>query len=197
MECLLVITNRRRRSQSTDLRDTDPSSAVRDASTPARPTERREGIDERQQLGNVVAIRRGEDGDQGNAARLGQNVMFQPSLAAKGLVRFSLFPQRSARRDALSTRAGDLLRARRCAGNLSASSRCYKGLVSSSSESQPEHLLRRGISVARPRRRQLVRIQLGDCWVPRTIAERQDVALWHHVLNGKVSPDVESVLKAE
>ena len=71
----------------------------------ARPAERRDGVDERQQLGDVVAVRRGEDGDQGNPARLGQKVMLRPFLAAIGWVRSSFFPPRSARRDALSTRA--------------------------------------------------------------------------------------------
>lgn len=65
----------------------------------------RDGVDERQKLRDVVAVRRGENGDEGNAARLGQNVMFRPFLAAIGWVRSSFFPPRNARRDALSTRA--------------------------------------------------------------------------------------------
>ncbi len=58
-----------------------------------------------QQLGDVVPVGAGEHRRQGNPARVGQNVMFRPRLTAIGWVRSSFFPPRSARTDALSTRA--------------------------------------------------------------------------------------------
>ena len=64
--------------------------------------ERRNRVDERQQLGNVVAVRRGQQRRQRDAARLGENVVLRPRLTAIGWVRSSFFPPRSARTDALS-----------------------------------------------------------------------------------------------
>ena len=67
--------------------------------------ERRNRIDQRQQLGNVVAVRGREQRGQRDAARLRENVVLRPRLTAIGWVRSSFFPPRSARTEALSTRA--------------------------------------------------------------------------------------------
>ena len=66
---------------------------------------RRNGVDQRQQLGDVVAVGAGEQGRQRDPACLGENVMFRPRLTAIGWVRSSFFPPRNARMDALSTTA--------------------------------------------------------------------------------------------
>ena len=73
---------------------------------PARtPAQRRNAIDQRQQLGHVVPVRRREARDDRNPVRVGKNMMFRPGLTAIGRVRSSFFPPRSARSDALSTTA--------------------------------------------------------------------------------------------
>ena len=61
------------------------------------------GVDERQQFADVVVVGRRQVGDDGDALRVGQNVMFRPVLTAIGWVRSSFFPPRGARNDALST----------------------------------------------------------------------------------------------
>ena len=78
----------------------DPGSAH---GWPRSARDRRQGVDEREQLRHVVAIRRREDRDERNPVRVGENMMFRPGLAAIGRVRSSFFPPRSARKDALST----------------------------------------------------------------------------------------------
>lgn len=76
------------------------------APRPAGPAAQRwDAVDQRQQLGNVVPVGAGEHGGQRDAARFGENVMFRPRLTAIGWVRSSFFPPRSARTEALSTRA--------------------------------------------------------------------------------------------
>ena len=65
--------------------------------------QRRHRIDEGQQLRHVVPIGRGQRRDERNPARVGENMMFRPGLAAIGRVRSSFFPPRSARSDELST----------------------------------------------------------------------------------------------
>ncbi len=75
------------------------------ARAPGAAPQGRDGVNERQQLGDVVAVRGGQDRGEGDAARLGQNVMFRPFLAAIGRVRSSFFPPRNARTEALSTMA--------------------------------------------------------------------------------------------
>ena len=67
--------------------------------------EGRHGIDEGQQLGDVVPVRRRQRRDERNPVRVGENMMFRPGLTAIGRVRSSFFPPRSARRDELSTTA--------------------------------------------------------------------------------------------
>ena len=67
--------------------------------------QRRNGVDQRQELGDVMAIRRGQPRGQRDAGRLGENVVLRPRLTAIGWVRSSFFPPRSARTEALSTRA--------------------------------------------------------------------------------------------
>ena len=67
--------------------------------------QRRNGVDQRQQLGNVVPVGAGEQRRQRDPARLGENMVLRPRLTAIGWVRSSFFPPRSARIEALSTRA--------------------------------------------------------------------------------------------
>lgn len=70
----------------------------------AAPPHWRNGVDERQELGDVVAVGRRQDGDQRDPVGFRQNVMLRPFLTAIGWVRSSFCPPRSARREALSTR---------------------------------------------------------------------------------------------
>ena len=79
----------------------------------ARSAQGRDGIDQRQELGDVAAIRRRQVHHQRDAAGFGQNVMFRPLLAAIGWVRSGFFPPRTARRYALSTTARDRSRSPR------------------------------------------------------------------------------------
>ncbi len=69
------------------------------------PGDRGNRIDQRQQFGYVVPVRRREARDKRNPVRVGKNMMFGAGLAAIGRVRSSFFPPRSARSDALSTTA--------------------------------------------------------------------------------------------
>jgi hypothetical protein len=69
------------------------------------PAQCRNAIDERQQLGHVVAVRRREARDNRNPVGVGKNMMFRPGLTAIGRVRSSFFPPRNARSEALSTTA--------------------------------------------------------------------------------------------
>ena len=86
-----------------------PAIALHEAWFPQRPTrttaQRRNAIDERQQLRHVVPVRRREARDNRNPVGVGKNMMFRPGLTAIGRVRSSFFPPRSARSDALSTTA--------------------------------------------------------------------------------------------
>jgi hypothetical protein len=72
---------------------------------PGAASKGRHGIDEGQQLGDVVPVRRGQRRDERNPVRVGENMMFRPGLAAIGRVRSSFFPPRNARSDELSTTA--------------------------------------------------------------------------------------------
>jgi len=65
-------------------------------------SEDRHCIDEGQQLGHVVPVRRRQRRDERNPMAVGENMMFRPGLAAIGRVRSSFFPPRNARTDALS-----------------------------------------------------------------------------------------------
>jgi hypothetical protein len=67
--------------------------------------QRRHRIDQGQQLGDVVPMRRSQPRDERNPVRVGENMMFRPGLAAIGRVRSSFFPPRSARSEELSTTA--------------------------------------------------------------------------------------------
>jgi hypothetical protein len=67
--------------------------------------QRRHRVDQRQKLGEVVTMRRGQPRDERNPVRVGENMMFRPGLAAIGRVRSSFFPPRSARSEELSTTA--------------------------------------------------------------------------------------------
>jgi hypothetical protein len=85
--------------------------------------ERRNRVDQRQQLGDVVAVGGGQDRRQRDASRLGENVVFRPRLTAIGWVRSTFFPPCTARTDELSatTREKSSLSAPR---SLSSSTRC-------------------------------------------------------------------------
>lgn len=72
--------------------------------TGAAPHERH-GIDERQQLRDVVSVGGCQDRDERNPLRVGENMMLRPGFAAIGRVRSRFFPPRSARREELSTTA--------------------------------------------------------------------------------------------
>ena len=68
-------------------------------------TQRRNGVDQRQQLRDVVPVGAREQRRQRDPACLGENVVLRPRLTAIGWVRSSFFPPRSARMEALSTMA--------------------------------------------------------------------------------------------
>jgi len=86
-----------------------PPIALDQPRLPQRPawpaTERRHGIDQGQQLRDVVPVRSGQRRDERNPVRVGENMMLRPGLAAIGRVRSSFFPPRTARSEALSTTA--------------------------------------------------------------------------------------------
>jgi len=65
----------------------------------------RHGVDQREQLGDVVPIGGRQRRDERNPVRVGENMMLRPGFAAIGRVRSSFFPPRSARSDELSTTA--------------------------------------------------------------------------------------------
>jgi hypothetical protein len=72
---------------------------------PGTALQGRHRVDQREQLGHVVTVRRRQPRDERNPVRVGENMMFRPGLAAIGRVRSSFFPPRSARSDELSTTA--------------------------------------------------------------------------------------------
>jgi len=65
----------------------------------------RHGVDEWQQLRDVVSVGGRQDRDERNPLRVGENMMLRPGFAAIGRVRSSFFPPRGARREELSTTA--------------------------------------------------------------------------------------------
>lgn len=65
------------------------------------------GINQRNQLGDVVAIGRSENGGQWNAIRIGEHVMLRAGLGAIRRVGASLGPPKTARTLALSAMARD------------------------------------------------------------------------------------------
>jgi hypothetical protein len=67
--------------------------------------DRLNGIDERQQLGNVVAVRAGQDGTDGDAIRIDKDVMLGTGSRAIRGVRASFSPAPTARTDDESTAA--------------------------------------------------------------------------------------------
>ena len=70
--------------------------------TTATAAHRRERVDHRVEMRNVVDVGGRYLGDERDAARIGNEVVFGALLAAIGWVRSSFFPPRSARTDALS-----------------------------------------------------------------------------------------------
>ena len=72
---------------------------------PGRPRRGGNGVDEGEQLGDVVAIGGRQRRDERNPVRVGENMMLRPGFAAIGRVRSSFFPPRSARSEELSTTA--------------------------------------------------------------------------------------------
>ena len=71
---------------------------------PPRPAAQNgEGIDQRQQFGDVITVGGRQPRDNRNPLRVGENVMFRPLFAAIGGVRSSFFPPRNARTELLST----------------------------------------------------------------------------------------------
>lgn len=60
---------------------------------PAAAAQRRHRVEEREQLGDVVAIGRRQRGDDRNPVRVGENMMLRPGFAAIGRVRSSLSPR--------------------------------------------------------------------------------------------------------
>ena len=87
----------------------EPAIALDEARLPQRPAgtspQRRDAVNERQQLRHVVPVRRREARDNRNPVGVGKNMMFRPGLTAIGRVRSSFFPPRNARSEALSTTA--------------------------------------------------------------------------------------------
>ena len=73
--------------------------------TPRPAAQRRDAVHQRQQLGDVVPVGAGEEGRQRDPVGFGKNVVLRSRLTAIGWVRSSFFPPRSARIEALSTRA--------------------------------------------------------------------------------------------
>jgi hypothetical protein len=86
-----------------------PAIGVNDFGLLKRPAtytaNRRNGIDERQQWGSVVAVRSGQDGTDGDAIRIDENVMFGTGSRAIRGVRASFSPAPTARTDDESTAA--------------------------------------------------------------------------------------------
>lgn len=71
------------------------------------PTDRWNGFDQRNQLGHIVGVRTGQKGRQGNALRIGNDVMLAARFGSICGVWTCFFPPRSARTEALSTMARD------------------------------------------------------------------------------------------
>src|SRR5712691_12405607 len=86
-----------------------PAVTLHEAWFAQRPTgaaaQGRNAVDEGQQLGHVVPVRRREARDDRNPVRVGKNMMFRPGLTAIGRVRSSFFLSCRARSEALSTTA--------------------------------------------------------------------------------------------
>ena len=75
--------------------------------TPRLATNRRNGLDQRIELRDVVAIRRGQDDRERDALRVDDEVVFTAELAPVGRIRAGFFPAITARTEELSTRARD------------------------------------------------------------------------------------------
>jgi len=73
----------------------------------ARPTnlssDRRYGIHQRDQLGDIVDVRRSENASERNALRIGDDVMLTPSFPPIRRARARFFPPYTARMEELST----------------------------------------------------------------------------------------------
>lgn len=69
--------------------------------------DRRNGVDQRQEFGDVMSIRRSDRRREWNSLRIGNHVMLAPWFAAIGRVWADFWPPRTARTEALSTTARD------------------------------------------------------------------------------------------
>ena len=70
---------------------------------PRPPPQRRNAVDQRQQLGDVVPVGGRQARDERDAVRVREDVVFAARFTAIGGVRSRFFPPRNARTDALST----------------------------------------------------------------------------------------------
>jgi hypothetical protein len=75
--------------------------------TPRLAANRWDGIYQGNQLGYVTRVRAGQDGRQGNALRICNEMVFTPRFRAVGWIRTSFLPPRRERIEALSTTARD------------------------------------------------------------------------------------------
>ena len=69
------------------------------------PTQGRNAVDQRQQLGDIVPVGSRQARDERDAVRVREDVVFAARFTAIGWVRSSFFPPRTARTDELSTTA--------------------------------------------------------------------------------------------
>ena len=76
--------------------------------TPGLATNRRNRLDQRVELRNVVAIGRSQDDRERDALRVGDEVVLTAELAPVGRVWTSFFPAITARTEELSTKARDI-----------------------------------------------------------------------------------------
>lgn len=88
---------------------------------------RRNGLNQRQQLRHIVGVGPGDYGRERDALRVGKKVVLAPRFTAIGWVRSSFFPRCMARTDELSTmaRAKSIWSRRRSSANSTSCKRCH------------------------------------------------------------------------
>ena len=99
----------------------------------------RDRVDERQQLGNVVAIRANQDGTDGDAIGVDEDVMLRTWSRAIGGVRASFSPAPTARTDDESTAAREKSSSP-ASRNFASSSSCVLDLAEEFFEAFPAQL---------------------------------------------------------